>query len=98
MRTECSAHFVVMDAKSDSMDKPFSIIVNGQDVSVRQGMSVAAAILSARQFSRRSMNGAPRAPLCGMGVCMECRATVNGTPHVRTCQLLCAECMEIEAQ
>ncbi len=36
---------------------------------------------------RTSVTGEPRAPLCGMGVCMECRATVDGVPHQRTCQV-----------
>ena len=75
-----------------------TIIINGQKVFAGEGTSVAAAILSARQISRRSVQGEPRAPLCGMGICMECCATVNGVPHVRTCQQLCVEGMEIEAQ
>ncbi|MDE3202523.1 MAG: (2Fe-2S)-binding protein [Acidobacteriota bacterium] len=82
------------DAKSNS----FFITVNGQQVLAKEGMSVAAAILSARQISRKSISGEPRAPLCGMGICMECCATVNGEQHKRTCQLLCADGMEIEAQ
>jgi D-hydroxyproline dehydrogenase subunit gamma len=30
-----------------------------------------------------------------MGICMECRATVNGVPHRRTCQMICDAGMEV---
>jgi sarcosine oxidase subunit alpha len=44
---------------------------------------------------RFSIEGEARAPLCGMGICMECRVTVNGIPHQRSCQLICAPGMEV---
>ncbi len=72
-----------------------AITVNGREVQVAPGTSVAAALLMAGEPSRLSVRGAPRAPLCGMGICMECRATVNGVLHQRTCQLLCAAGMEV---
>ena len=34
---------------------------------------------------RTSVRGAPRGPLCGMGVCFECRTTVDDSPHQRSC-------------
>jgi len=64
-----------------------ALTVNGREARVRAGASVAVAIVSAGVPCRISVSGEPRAPLCGMGICMECRATVDGTPHVRTCQL-----------
>jgi sarcosine oxidase subunit alpha len=30
-----------------------------------------------------------------MGICFECRATVDGVPHRRTCQMLVREGMEV---
>jgi sarcosine oxidase subunit alpha len=30
-----------------------------------------------------------------MGICFECRATVNGKQHTRTCQILCEPAMEV---
>lgn len=63
------------------------LAVNGREVRMRAGASVAAAMLSSGAYCRISVSGEPRAPLCGMGICMECRATVDGVPHVRTCQL-----------
>ena len=48
-------------------------------------------MLLVEQPSRISVTGEPRAALCGMGICFECRAVVNGIPHRRTCQILCEQ-------
>lgn len=77
------------------MNEHFSIIVNGRQVQVAEGTSVAAAMMMANEPCRISVLGEPRAPLCGMGICMECRATVNGVRHRRTCQILCTPAMEV---
>jgi len=77
------------------MSEGFLITVNGRGVRVSASTSVAVAIMMTNQPCRRSVRGEPRAPLCGMGICMECRATVNGIPHQRTCQVLCTPAMEV---
>ena len=70
--------------------------VNGKPVSVARGTIVAAAVaLAGVGTFRRSVSHQPRGPLCGMGICMECRVTINGEPHCRSCQTLCAEGMEV---
>ncbi len=70
--------------------------VNGVAVSVPHGSTVAATVLLAgRSAFRRSVSGELRGPLCGMGICFECRATVDGQEHVRSCQVLCREGMEV---
>lgn len=70
--------------------------VNGVAVRVPRGSTVAAAVLLAgRSGFRRSVSGELRGPLCGMGVCFECRVAVDGQPHVRSCQMLCREGMEV---
>lgn len=69
--------------------------VNGIEIAVASGTSVAAAILMTGTSVRTSVTGEPRAPLCGMGICFECRANVNGTAHRKTCQLLCEQGMEV---
>jgi D-hydroxyproline dehydrogenase subunit gamma len=71
------------------------ITVNGRALRVSAGMTVAAALLAAGETSRISVSGEQRAPLCGMGICMECCATVNGVAHVRTCQVVAEPGMEI---
>ena len=69
--------------------------VNGVPVIVNLGTTVAAAILMTGAPIRRSVTGEPRGPLCGMGICFECRATIDGIPHQRTCQIICAQGMEV---
>jgi len=73
----------------------FFITVNGTQVGATSETSVAAAMIMAGDPCRVSVRGEPRGPLCGMGICMECRATVNGLKHQRTCQILCAPHMEV---
>ncbi len=46
--------------------------------------------------TRRSVSGQLRAPLCGMGVCQECRVTINGRAHVLSCQTLCQPGMDVQ--
>jgi len=78
------------------MPENVRVKVNGREVSVAPGTSAAAAvILAGFATCRTSVTGSPRAPLCGMGICFECRATVNGVAHARTCQLICQPGMEI---
>ena len=57
---------------------------------------VTAAVLAAGVASfRRSVTGEPRGPLCGMGICFECRVRVDGVAHVRSCQTLCENGMDV---
>lgn len=78
------------------MPDPIRLTVNGALVPVPDGSTVAAAILIAGQAAlRRSVTGEPRGPLCGMGICFECRVTIDGVPHTRSCQVLCRDGMEV---
>lgn len=64
---------------------PVAIEVDGERIDAFPGESLAAALLAAgvRTF-RRTPSGAPRGPLCNMGVCFECVVAVDGEP-VRAC-------------
>jgi hypothetical protein len=73
-----------------------SVTINGITSRVKCGTTVAAALLIAEQPSRLSVSGERRTALCGMGICFECRARVNGTLHRRTCQLVCKQGMTVE--
>lgn len=76
-----------------------SLQINNQTVSVEDGCSVAVAILENDMASfRQSVTGEPRFPLCGMGICFECRVTINGVKHQRSCQILVEEGMIIETE
>ena len=78
------------------MPESITLRVNGEFVAVPPGTSVAAAIMQAGVTAfRRSVSGEARGPVCGMGICFECRATVNGQAHVRTCQLFVQNAMEV---
>jgi sarcosine oxidase subunit alpha len=65
-------------------------------VQVQQRTTVAAAIMLNGSHFRRSVHGEPRGPICGMGICFECRATVGGRSQRRTCQLLCEDGMVVK--
>lgn len=72
-----------------------SLTVNGRRCDVSADISVAAALAEVGAPFRRALNGQRRAPLCGMGVCFECRATVDGQAHVRTCMTTVREGMQV---
>lgn len=82
------------------MAKPSTLTVhiNGSAVTVADGSVVSAVMLAAGVPCRISLSGTPRAALCGMGICFECRAVVDGVPHCRTCQLVCRDGMTVETQ
>ena len=81
------------------MTDQIQVQVNGRPVSVLAGTIVAAAVAQAglARF-RRSVLGQSRGPLCGMGICMECRVTINGQTQARSCQTLCEQGMEIRTE
>ena len=67
-------------------DARVTIVADGRELLCAAGTSVAAALLDAGVLSfRRSVTGDARAPLCGMGICYECRVTVDGVPLRRAC-------------
>ena len=78
------------------MPDEVNLTVNGARVVVPSGTTVAVAMLLAGQPCRTSVTGEPRGPLCGIGICFECRAAINGTPHLRSCQILCEPGMEVK--
>lgn len=77
------------------MPSRLSLKVNGSTVDVAPGSTVAVAAAVAAQSCRISVSGQPRGPLCGMGICFECRVTINGKPHCRSCQILCEPGMDV---
>jgi len=77
------------------MSAQVRLSVNGSPVEVPAGASVAAAIAHVSMRFRRSVNDMPRAPLCGMGVCFECRVQVDGVAHVRACMTTVREGMQV---
>jgi D-hydroxyproline dehydrogenase subunit gamma len=73
--------------------------IDGSEVRVPRGATVAAAIIaSGNSGFRHSLSGEVRGPLCGMGICFECRVTINGVAHCRSCQVLCEEAMDVRTR
>ena len=79
------------------MSEAVTVRVDGRLLDVGAGTLVAAAVELAcpGRGARVSPGGARRQPLCGMGVCGECRVTVDGRAHQLGCQVTCATAMEI---
>ena len=78
------------------MADAISLSINGGIVRVPAGTTVAAAVLIAGETTfRRSVSGEARGPLCGMGICFECRVTIDDAPHCRSCQIVCREGMKV---
>jgi len=73
------------------------IVVDGRPVAARETDTVAAALMNAGVAAlRASVAGQPRGPLCAMGICFECRVTIDGRAHRRACLELCRDGMRIE--
>ncbi len=78
------------------MPDTVTVVVNGVSVTMPAGSMVSAAILKTGVYGfRRSISGEPRGPLCGMGICFECRVTIDGVRHCRSCQTICREGMDV---
>ena len=73
------------------------ILINGSLHEIEEGVTLLVALLNKGfQVQRLSVSGAHRSGICGMGICFECRVTVDGKV-VRACQTLCREGMEVWA-
>ncbi|MGC8550661.1 MAG: (2Fe-2S)-binding protein [Acidobacteriaceae bacterium] len=78
------------------MPDTIHLTLNGQPVQVPSGITVAVALTILNQPCRTSVSGQPRGPLCAMGVCYECRITINGIANRLACQTLCTPGMEVQ--
>jgi succinate dehydrogenase/fumarate reductase-like Fe-S protein len=74
------------------------ITLDGHVLEVAPGTTVAAALyLGGDGSSRTSVSGERRAPLCGMGICQECRVTIDGQRRL-ACQTICVTGMSVETR
>jgi len=73
-----------------------AIRINGRRVETDPGSSVAAALINEGVWGfRSSTQGEIRGPLCAMGICFECRVTIDGEAHRRACMEICRPDMEV---
>jgi hypothetical protein len=91
-----------MDQPSKSGDpenRVFNIEVDGEKIPAREGQTIAAALLASGKSSFGTKRGdSPRGVYCGIGLCYECRMTVNGRKNIRTCVTLASPGCKIRAQ
>nr|WP_218156584.1 (2Fe-2S)-binding protein [Polaromonas sp. OV174] len=72
------------------------LLLDGKALRVPAGITVAAALAHQPPgWSRLSVSGQVRAPYCGMGICHECRLTIDGRRRL-ACQTLCCDGMRVE--
>ncbi len=86
---------------SESTDDDWiTISIDGEDVRVPIGETVATAVMLTEQTRFRSsvVSGSARAPYCLMGVCFECLLTINGVKNRQACMVQVAEGMIVERQ
>lgn len=73
------------------------IWINGVASQSPPGITVAAALLQQGITAfRRDSHGAPRAPLCGMGSCFECRVMIDDVSERRACLVLVRDGMHVD--
>lgn len=81
------------------MADPVWIFIDESPVEVEDGTTVAAAILKSDIAGfRLSVTGERRGPVCGMGICFECRVTINGQAPRRSCQVYCESGMMVRTK
>ena len=76
------------------------VTIDGTAFAVPAHTTAAAAVfmLHGIRGTRLSVSGRPRAALCGMGVCQECRMTIDARAHALACQTICRDGMVIDTQ
>jgi len=73
-----------------------TVLLDGEPVTAYLGETVATVLFAQGAIATRTtVGGSPRGVFCGMGVCFECRAVVNGKAHCRSCQIVCEPGMDV---
>lgn len=76
------------------------VTIDGESIAVPAQTTVVAAVF--RRYgvrgTRTSVSGQPRAAFCGMGICQECRMTIDDRAHVLACQTICRDGMRIRTE
>ncbi|WP_433680296.1 (2Fe-2S)-binding protein [Nocardia sp. CA-119907] len=69
------------------VDRPLTIVVDGTKMRGVYGQTLASVLLAGgHSHWRTAPNGGPRGVFCGIGICFDCVATVNGVPDIRLCR------------
>jgi predicted molibdopterin-dependent oxidoreductase YjgC len=82
------------------MTREVFVVIDGSPLGVQPDTTVAAALVVRYgvRGTRSSVHGQPRAALCGMGVCQECRVTIDERAHALACQTMCKDGMVVRTE
>ena len=77
--------------------RKIQVRVNGQPFTAYEGETVHGLLTAHGLYGLRKTRktGEPRGALCGMGVCYECRVTIDGKPDQQACMTRVRDHMEI---
>lgn len=77
-----------------------TVTIEGTKVQGIRGQTLAGVLLASGRLSWRttSSGGRPRGVFCGIGVCFDCIAEVNGVRDVRLCQRRAVDGDVVEVQ
>lgn len=80
-----------------SRGKKIQVRINGRPFTAHEGETVHALLTANGLYGLRKTRktGEPRGALCGMGICYECRVTIDGKPDQQACMTQVREDMEI---
>ena len=89
--------FRPVELPASEQPRSIAISVEGRRVKAREGETLATALLAAGVVPLRhtAVSGAPRAPLCLMGVCFECLVEVDGMQNVQACMVEVRDGMQV---
>jgi predicted molibdopterin-dependent oxidoreductase YjgC len=89
--------FKSIDLPAGQQSRLVTIRVEGRAVAARQGQTVATALLGAGvvPFRRTPVSGAPRAPMCLMGVCFDCLVDIDDLQNVQPCLVEVRDGMQV---
>jgi hypothetical protein len=75
------------------------VFVDGEPVTAYEGETAATVLLAEGHLATRTTaGGAARGVFCGMGVCFDCLAVIDGVPNTRACMTWVREGTRIERQ
>jgi aerobic-type carbon monoxide dehydrogenase small subunit (CoxS/CutS family) len=78
------------------MSERVCIRIDGIAHDASTAQTLAAVLMASHASARLSVTGEKRTPFCGMGVCGECRVTVDGESSVLACLVACRDGMQVE--
>jgi predicted molibdopterin-dependent oxidoreductase YjgC len=85
--------------KTRRRGKRLTLRVNGKPVTAYAGETLFAVLVAegirALRHPSEDLTKTARGGFCGMGVCQECRVTIDGMPDRRACMIEVREGMEV---